>query len=186
MLKHFVAVGCLCLVSSSYAQAITLDDIKGYSIEVTGTVAAVFRSDDPNTPRSGKMNFDHRVYISQTGNFFSYGRNSVGVASEQNQFVSEIDRATSVSRQRMGAWTIEGGNLTRITHHIEGFIVSTISIDPSKSTCAATVTMQPDPVTHRFVRQMLSRPGRVVEMISMTLDSSTCSIKRGNIFANDQ
>jgi hypothetical protein len=173
-------------VISSYAHAITLDDIKGYSIEVTGTVSAVFRSDDPSTPRSGKMQFDRRVYISQKGKFFNYGRNSAGMISEQNQFVSEIDGATSVSRQRMGAWTIEGGNLTRITHHIEGFIVSTISIDPGKSTCTATVTMQPDPVTHRFVRQMLSGPGRVVEMISMTTDSSTCTIRKGNIFANDQ
>jgi len=120
----------------------------------------------------------------QSGNFFSYGHNSEGMFAEQNQLLSQMDRATSASRQRMGAWRIEGGNLTRIPHHIEGFIISTIIIDPSKSTYTATATMQPDPVTHRFMRQWLQ--GRVTEMTSMTVDSFTCTIQKGNIFAADQ
>ena len=184
MLKRVVSIASLCLAASSYAHAITLDELKGYSIQVTGTVTGVFRSDDPRVPHSGKMNFDHRVYIGQSGNFFTYGHNSEGMFAEQNQLVSQLDKAASATRQRMGAWTIEGGNLTRITQHIEGFIISTIVIDPGKTTCTAMATMQPDPVTHRFMRQWLQ--GRVTEMVSMTLDSTTCTIKKGNIFANDQ
>jgi hypothetical protein len=183
MIKRILSIALPCLLVAANAQAITLDELKGYSIQVTGTATGAFRSNDPRIPRSGEMNFDHRVYISQSGNFFTYGHNSAGAASEQGQFVSQMDQATSISRQRMGVWTIQNGNLTRITHQIEGFIVSTIMIDPAKTRCTATAMMQPDPVTHRVVRQWLH--GMVTEMVSMTA-SNACTIRKGNIFAGDR
>jgi len=130
------------------------------------------------------MDVDRRVYISQAGHFFSYAHNTAGRVAERGQAVSQLDQATSGHRQRMGVWTIEGGNLTRITHDIEGFIVSTIVIDPSKTTCSITTTMQVDPVTHRYMKQGLH--GWVAEMVSLHVDSSVCTITKGNIFASDQ
>jgi hypothetical protein len=84
----------------------------------------------------------------------------------------------------MGAWTVEGGNLTQIKRQIEGFIVLSIAVDPSRTTCTYAVATQPDPTTHRVVRQWLH--GWTTEVVSLTARSSTCTIKKGNIFAADQ
>src|SRR6185312_5951145 len=94
MIKRIVSTALLCLAAGSSAHAITIDELRGYSIQVTGASTGEFRSDDPRVPRFGKMDVDRRVYISQAGHFFSYAHNTAGRVAERGQAVSQLDQAT--------------------------------------------------------------------------------------------
>lgn len=183
---YFGAIAGLALWPSSNSEATSLDDLKGYSIEITATVNLV---NTPATcskpvPCSASATTRQQIYIGKSGHIFVYTNIDAGDATEHTQGVNSPDAAKDLTRGQMGAWTVEGGNLTHIRRQIEGFFVSTIAVDPGRTTCTFAVAIQPDPTTHRLVRQWVH--GWITEVVSLTVRSSTCTIKPGNIFATDQ
>lgn len=182
------AIAALGLWLSSRAYGLTLDDLKGYSIEVTATTTLV-NSDSTcgrslHIPCSAEATVNSQIYIGQRGNIFVYTNIDAGDATEHTKGVNLPDRASDLTRGQMGAWTVEGGNLTHIRRQIEGYFISTIAVDPSRTACAFTTTMQPDPTTHRLVRQWVH--GWITEVVSMNARTAKCTIQKGNIFATDQ
>jgi len=185
MLKSGMTICFLVFALGSPAFAVTLDDLKGYSIEVNATRAEVFQPDNEKHNRSQvQININHRLYFGVNGNIFDYSKASAGMYADQGSHVMSLDKATSVTRGRMKAWTIDGGRLTLLIHVMEGFVIHTISVDPSKSACVFAETTQPDPATGRLVVEKMN--GHISQVISFSLAASTCTIKRGNIFAADQ
>ena len=185
MLKSGMIIFLLVLALSSRAFAVTLDDLKGYSIEVNATRAEIFQPDNTKYNKSEvTITINHRLYFGVNGDIFDYSKASSGIYANQSSHVSTLNKATTVTRGRMKAWTIEGGRLTLLVHVIEGFVIHSISIDPSKSTCSFVETTQPDPATGRLVVQKMN--GHTSQVISFTTTSSACVIKKGNIFAADQ
>jgi hypothetical protein len=185
MLRSGMALCFLVLALSSQASAVTLDELKGYSIEINAVRAESFVPDNDRHNRPGnEIAISHRLYIGLNGNIFDYSKTSSGMYAGGGPTVSTLDQAKSVSRGRMKAWTIDGGRLTLLVHVIEGFVIHTITIDPSRSTCAFYETTQADPTTGRVVVQKMN--GHVNQVTSFSLVSSECVIKKGNIFAADR
>jgi len=185
MLKSAMAICFLVFALASPALAVTLSDLEGYSIEVNATRAEVFQPDSEKHNRSQlQITINHRLYISTNGNIFDYSKASSGQYANQGSHVLSFDKAVTVNRGRMKAWTIDQGSLTLFVHAMEGFVIHTISVDPSKSTCTFAETTRPEPSTGRLVVEKMN--GHVSQVISFTLISSACTIKKGNIFAADQ
>jgi hypothetical protein len=166
MRKIVVSICGFIFALCSHALAVTMDDLKGYSIEVNATRAQVFRPDnEPHNPASSTISINHRLYFGLSGNIFDYSKVGAGMYSGQG---SQVD----------------AGRLTLLIKVTEGFIVQTIAVDPTKSTCTFSETAQRDPATGRLMVQKLN--GLTNEVVSFSTVSSSCTIKKGNIFATDQ
>ncbi|HTW54482.1 MAG TPA: hypothetical protein VME45_21515, partial [Stellaceae bacterium] len=83
------------------------------------------------------------------------------------------------------AWTMDGDNLQMITPLKEGFAVVSIAVDPAAMTCTFDYADRPDPKTGRVVT-IHPQSGLPFVVVSRTPGPSSCSVKRGNIFASDQ
>src|SRR6185312_9106035 len=128
MLKSGMTIGFLVFVLSSPSLAVTLSDLEGYSIEVNATRAEVFQSDSEARNTSyAEINISHRLYIGMNGSIFDYSKIHSDEYAKQGSHVMSLDKAASVSRGRMKAWTIDGGNLILLVHVKEGFVIHTIS-----------------------------------------------------------
>jgi len=163
------------------------DDLKGYSIDAaysTQTVPGAVIAGE--LPRHGLSPVQHhdRIYISVRGNVFNYSDLSSGTFASHGGNETQLDKAKSIPRERMQAWTVEPGRLLRIQKGVEGIVVATFTVDPSKSLCAVAYQLQPDPTTGRTVMQVLS--GATVEIRAVNISPATCTVRKGNVFASDQ
>jgi hypothetical protein len=175
------AVCAFALAAMSSAGATTLDDLKGYSIEVNVSLRFVWRTTEP---RATVLNVHRRLYISQSGRIFDYADRAGGSFGEHEGDVVAPGAAASIGRNRMIAWTFENGSLVGISREVEGFTVRTVTVDPSRSSCTFVTILQPDPTTRRTVLTRLD--GKQDEAVSQDTLSSVCTIRKGNIFATDQ
>jgi hypothetical protein len=169
------------------AEAAFGDDLKGYSIEATYTTQFDFGVIIAGTiPRNATTSVQHhdRIYVSMLGNVFDYSDSSTGAFASHGGTETGIDKAKSLTRQRMQAWTFEPGRLLRIQKNIEGVTVETYAIDPGKTTCTISYQLQPDPKTSRTVTQLLN--GATAEVRADNVSAATCVVRKGNIFASDQ
>ncbi|HML10886.1 MAG TPA: hypothetical protein VK432_08495 [Stellaceae bacterium] len=181
-MKHLkMTASAFALAVATAAPAALADDLKGYSIEATIVRHDTFRTDDP---RSRDLTIHKRIYIGMAGHVFDYSDLSAGPFAEHGGQVTQADRAASLSRDRMKAWEIQGDRLTGILHVVEGFYVTTFQVDPSRTSCTIALSTQPDPSTGRLVETRLN--GRTAEVVSSSLSSYTCVVKKGNVFASDQ
>jgi len=95
------------------------------------------------------------------------------------------EKATEFEHGLLQAWTMANGHLTRITQLLEGFQITTIVADPVGLTCALSASFEPDTKTRKI--EVYSRvDGLPSEIYSSSMDSSTCIITKGNIFATDK
>jgi hypothetical protein len=163
------------------------DDLKGYSIEATYTTqtvpGAVIAGELPRRGLSAVQHHD-RIYISVRGNVFNYSDLSSGTFASHGGNETQLDKAKSIPRERMQAWTVEPGRLLRVQKGVEGIVVATYTIDLGKSTCTVSYQLQPDPTTGRTVMQVLN--GATVEIRAVNISAATCTVRKGNIFASDQ
>ncbi|HTW52378.1 MAG TPA: hypothetical protein VME45_10830, partial [Stellaceae bacterium] len=93
------------------------DDLKGYSIDAaysTQTVPGAVIAGE--LPRHGLSPVQHhdRIYISVRGNVFNYSDLSSGTFASHGGNETQLDKAKSIPRERMQAWTVEPGRLLRI------------------------------------------------------------------------
>jgi hypothetical protein len=163
------------------------DDLKGYSIDATYNLqtvpGAVIAGE---LPRHGIFPVQHheRMYVSVRGNVFDYSDLSSGRFASHGGTETQLDKAKSISRERMQAWTVEPGRLLRVQKGVEGIIVATFTVDPSKSMCTVSYELHPDPKTGRTVMELLD--GATAEIRAFNVSSATCTVRKGNIFASDQ
>jgi hypothetical protein len=180
-----VAISALTLLTQ--AGAAFGDDLKGYSIDATYTTDAapgvVLGGQMPKHGLNPVVHHD-RIYVSVLGNVFSYSDSSNGNFTAHGGDEIQPEKAKSLPRDRMRAWTLEPGRLLRVEHQIEGVIVTVFAVDPARSTCTVSFTPNPDPQTGRTVVMTLS--GVTVEIKSYSISSETCAVRKGNIFAADQ
>lgn len=163
------------------------DDLKGYSIDANYTMqtvpGAVITGDLPKHGLSPVQHHD-RIYISVRGNVFDYSDLSSGTFASHGGTETDADKAKTVARQRMQAWTVESGRLLKIMHLIEGTAVETFTVNPATATCTVSFQTYPDPNTGRVVTQFLM--GATGEVRAVNLTPATCTFQKGNIFASDQ
>jgi hypothetical protein len=182
-----IAIGASAFWLMAAAEMAFGDDLKGYSIDATYTTHAV-----PGVVVAGEMpkhglnpvQHHDRIYVSLLGNVFVYSDNSSGSFAVHGGNETQLDKARALPHDRMQAWTIETSRLLRINHEIEGVLVATYAIDPSRTTCTVSFDANPDPNTGRMVAQSLS--GITLEIKSYSVTSATCAVRKGNIFASDQ
>lgn len=179
--RQAVAATAMALALGSLAAPVLADDLRGYSIELTAVETNAFRNDDP---RSIDLTRHRRLYVGQAGDIFDYTDQSAGGFTQHGSSAVPLDKAKTIPRDRMRAWTMQGHRLQSIVKPTEGFVVSTIDVDPSRSTCTYQIAMQRDPSTGRVVVQRLN--GHVAELTALTVKSFSCTVKKGNIFAADQ
>ncbi|HTW52939.1 MAG TPA: hypothetical protein VME45_13700 [Stellaceae bacterium] len=178
-------MGLLCVALCTEADAVTLDELKGYSIEAHATANNVWKhSQGRDDPMSNDIHVVRKIYVSLSGRVFDYADVTAGMASEHERAVLAPNAAASGPRQQMVAWTIEDGNLIGISRQVEGFIIRTVTIDLARMTCSFTAVARPDPATGRVVMMKLN--GYQDELVSTTVRSADCTIRRGNIFSTDQ
>jgi hypothetical protein len=178
----------LCLLFLVAAAGVAFgDDLKGYSIEATYTTqtvpGAVIAGELPRHGLSPVQHHD-RVYVSVRGNVFDYSDLSSGFFASHGGTETDADKAKTIARQRMQAWTVESGRLLKIIHLIEGTAVETFAVNPGTATCAVSFQTYPDPNTGRVVTQFLM--GATGEVRAVNLTPATCTFQKGNIFASDQ
>jgi hypothetical protein len=182
-----MAIAALIFWLAVTANAAFGEDLKGYSIDATYTTQSVpgvvVAGEMPKHGLNSVLHHD-RIYISLRGNVFDYSDNSNGNYAAHGGSETQLDKARAVSRDRMQAWTVESGRLLRILHEVEGVLAVTYAIDPSRTTCTVFYQPNPDPKTGRMVLQTLS--GMVVEIKAFSVSSTTCAVRKGNIFASDQ
>jgi len=155
------------------------DDLRGYSLDISAIWDTTFRQG-----HSGPLYRHHRIYIGQAGDVFDYVDQTNTAAAEHAGTVVALEAAKTTARDRMRAWTLQGNRLTGLVKVTEGIFASTIDVDPGRTTCTISMLMQPDPNTHRVVIQRLN--GQMDEIMSLTIRSYTCTVRKGNIFAADQ
>jgi len=188
MCKYAMAlVGIVFVALAPSANGAGADDLKGYSIDVTATIA--FAYNDPQASKrygaAGTFTTHKQIYVSLAGNVFSYGNTDYGVGGvDHTSNVAAPDKVMEGARGRLGVWTMESNRLTWISKENEGFDVITITVDPSRSACTVTGALQPDPATGRVM--VMRRWGYVAQLVSMTVSTYTCTVKQGNIFASDK
>lgn len=189
MMKYLIGLlGAFGSVATAYAAGASLEELKGYSIDLTASVDFAFN--DPqatkNFASAGTLDIHHRIYISIAGNIFDYADVNYRSGDVQHSpAIAAPDKVTEGSHGRLHVWTVEANNqLTAITKENEGFRVSKITVDANKSTCTFSHFLQPDPTTHRVMRMRIH--GYLAELVSTSVRSYTCRVTRGNIFASDQ
>jgi hypothetical protein len=188
MFQHVSAIaGMIFVASAGCATAVAADDLKGYSIDVTSSIA--FAYNDPQASKqyaaAGTFTLHKQIYVSLAGNVFSYGNTDYGVGGvDHTSNVATPDRVVEKARGGLGVWTMESNRLTWISKENEGFQVYTIAVDPSRRACTLTAALQPDPVTGRVMH--MRRWGYAAQLVSMTVSTYTCTVKQGNIFASDK
>jgi hypothetical protein len=163
------------------------DDLKGYSIEATYTtqiaIGAVIAGTMPRNATSSMQHHD-RMYVSMLGNVFDAIDIGNGTFALHHRFETELDKAKTVAQQVMLAWAVEPQRLLKIQKNVEGIMVETYAIDPSKTTCTISFQMQPDPKTGRTVMQLMN--GVWAEVRANDVSGATCVVRKGNIFASGQ
>ena len=182
--SYFLAM-ILCVVVSRVppASAESLEDIKGLSVTASWTQAETGYNEFGvrfRLPRDRSI----RLYVSTKGNVFEY-------PAESNNWrygptVSAVDKATDLSsghwgQGQMTVWAMMDGHLKKIAKAIQGFSVLTVAIDPARLSCTFDAQINPDPQTGRFASDLT---GPVIQLEALQVISSSCAVKRGNIFAS--
>ena len=178
----FFALAIMMGAGVAIANGQSLDNLKGYSIEVAFGWNTTFRDlGTQNIGHATQKRFLH-LYISELGRIFEY-TNAHSMGGEDDYSVTALDKAGEREANGLYAWSVIDGQLTRIRQMNEGQSVFTIAIDKDKQSCEFERRDIPDEKTGRVIDYAAGRPLR--EIVQRTLTFSRCSIKRGNIFAND-
>jgi hypothetical protein len=190
-MRRFLSCAALmavfCLAPRPDAAGATLDQLKGFSIEVDWSRNSVFGGVSHPIPisQTGKI----KIYVGLNGHIFEYNDLEQWDGQRSYSSINTPDRATATTENNgrvvQHAWTMEGGNLQMITPLQEGFAVASIAVDPINMTCTFGHADQPDPRTGRVVT-IHPQSGLPFVVISRAPGPTTCSVKRGNIFASDQ
>jgi hypothetical protein len=182
-----IAISASVFLLTAAAGAARGDDLKGYSIDATYTTqtvpGAMIAGDLPRHGLSPVQHHD-RIYISVLGNVFDYSDKSSGEHAQHGGNETQLDKAKTISGDRMQAWTVESGRLLRITHLVEGTAVETFAVDAGTTACTVSFQTYPDPNTGRVVTRFLM--GAIGEVRAVNLSLGTCTVRKGNIFAADQ
>ncbi|HWB47869.1 MAG TPA: hypothetical protein VG651_02070 [Stellaceae bacterium] len=174
-----LAAVALALASIAPAGAMTLDDLKGYSIELDSVYHLEWRNS-----RSFNAQFHRKLYIGQSGRIFDYADVTTRGYARQERGVVAPGGAMDIGPDRMLAWTFEQGHLLGISHENQGFVVRQLTVDPSRTACSVAVILHPDPATGKVM--LTKRNNTVDELVAIPLISQTCTVTKGNIFATDQ
>jgi hypothetical protein len=137
------------------------------------------------------------IYISQLGRIFDFSQlvslnqnSTYGEVMREGEHVFELDKSTPLQGCGSRAvWTFIDGHLTRITKMIEGFRAETLLIDPVHMTCQFSSTLHADPQTKRVVGiKAVTIDTTCTRNIFLgeTVQSYKCTMRRGNVFSNDQ
>jgi hypothetical protein len=166
--------------SSVFAE--NASNLKGLSIEVNWTTVTTF-SRDGAIKTTLPENREWQGYIG-TGNHI-FEKTDFANTSQQRHFggtsVSEFGKARKIANGGMAASTIINDKLTIITKLIHGFNVLSISLSPSRGSCTLSAKLMPDETGKiQIIDPYTNLP---TELISRTVQSYTCIVKQGNIFA---
>jgi hypothetical protein len=187
-LGHLCAMILILYLPARLVTADPIDDLKGLSVEVTWIQHGSFHHppDERWVVDSGQKGALH-IYISLKGNIFHHEQFDAGGKNKRDWHrVAALNTATSEGPHGLTyTWTMTGGQLVRTSQMLEGLRVMTIVIDPTKTTCAFQAKDVADAKTGRFwVYRALD--GTPSEIQGRTVDSYSCTVKRGNIFGSDQ
>jgi len=162
----------------------TLDDLKGLSAEVTTTAFLVYRKPPDNTYFRTYRKELLNVYVSVKGNIFEYQKTPEGMVGKD---IVTLDRARNLpsGKNFLYTWTMIDGHLTRIRQYTGGFGIITITIDPVKLSCTVAFRLEAAPNSND-IGDYGAVSGSLMEIHERKLDSYTCNVQRGNIFATDQ
>lgn len=157
-------------------------DLKGHSIQVNWTTVTTFRRQGViKTTVPEKREW--RGYIGAENHIFE--KSDFANSSRHEHFggasVSEFGKARQSGRGTMSASTIIDGKLTIITSLVRGSNVLSISISSSRDSCSFSAKLMPDEAGKiQIIDPYTELP---TELLSRTVQSYTCMIKQGNIFA---
>jgi hypothetical protein len=167
----------LCTGLVPTALAASADDLKGLSIEVDWTAETTFIRDGVTRSKTDQRSV--HLYVGQRGHIFRYG----GFGGNRDKSVTSFNQARTYLPNQMAAFTIVNGNLTQIFKLTKGFAVQTITVNPSLDACSFSEIYKPgadgkmmgfDPVTQT-----------PFELVSRTVRSYTCTVKKGNVFGTE-
>jgi hypothetical protein len=170
----------------------TLDELKGLSISFSYKEHAVRKVvGSTNDFRHDRWEQLLKLYIGSTGRIFQYSQHSLGKIGPSTT-VWYLDKVKPTGNDRichdgsMITWTVSNGHLSMIYKEPEGFKIFTIAVDTAAMTCSVAIVYQADAVSGRLVQGDYGATCLRFEELSHDVDSTSCSVKRGNIFADDQ
>jgi hypothetical protein len=170
----------------------TWDQLKGLSISFSYKEHAVRKIvGSSNDYRHDRWEQLQKLYIGSTGRIFQYSQHSLGKIGPSTT-VWQLDKVQPTGNDRichdgsMVTWTFSNGHLSMIYKEPEGFKTFTVAVDPVAMTCSVAIVYQVDAVSGRLVQGDYGATCTRFEELSHDVDSTTCSVKRGNIFADDQ
>jgi hypothetical protein len=166
----------------------TLDEIEGLSIQAEWDDNVIIHSVS-GTPRNAYHHLSVNLYVSDKGNIFWYqapNTSSRGLYYKEQSGEQHLDTATENARlkDRLLAWTLMGGKLTRVTQLIAGYRIWTIDINPALLTCSFSARDEPEENTGRHISQTARGTDVTVDQYLVT--RSSCHITKGNIFASNK
>jgi hypothetical protein len=129
------------------------------------------------------------LYVSGKGNIFWYqapSTSSRGLYYKQESGEEHIDTAEENARfkDRLLAWTLMDGKLTRVTQLIAGYRIWVIDINSSQLSCAFSARDEAEENTRRHISQ--TSRGIIVFVDQYLVTQSSCHVTKGNIFASDK
>src|ERR1051326_5570098 len=163
----------------------TLDDLKGLSIHAAWTQHIIGHTPPDNRLFNVHPRTELRLYVSLRGNIFEYNHVAGGPdnsAVKDSRKIFQVDRATEHNPGLLTVWTMRDGHLAKITQHLAGFGISTLSVDSARMTCSLDHQILPDKETNMIwvISPISNKP---TQLHSHNVDNIICTVKRGNIFA---
>jgi hypothetical protein len=175
-------------IPEATSESATLENLKGLSIEIRFTFHVVYRTSDGSLRGPVRQDGISRIFFSSKGNIFEADELSPNpLVTRKWQKITPFDRAAGARPDidSLQAWTINNGNLTKITQIAQGFMIVTIAVDPIGMSCTYENRLEPDANTGKtFVYSLVDN--RPSEIDSRSVASYTCRVVKGNIFASDE
>lgn len=190
------------VASSLYNSAISQswDDLKGLSVKskfhFTGTYRVLDNGGSAYNTGNGTVpgryqnwgtNFEINFYVSLKGNIFEYARNANTNETGFDSITPDHARERPMPNHPQGpsyTWTMMNNRPTRVTQYTGGFWIINYEIDPKQMRCSLSARLERSPGSNAIFENHSS--GKLMEIYARQVDSFSCNVTRGNIFASDQ
>jgi len=176
---YAIAMLVAVLLPALPSRAETLAEIEGLSLVVDWT-QRVTGQDPSGQYFTNDSHSTHRYYISSKGNVFDYPASSN--PANRGPQVFAVGRTQDRGNGFTVSWSMTDGHLTTVLKYPQGSTDHILAIDPLHLTCALEIRHHYDPQTGLLTPQT---PAGVFKLRAVETLTSSCAVKRGNIFAGD-
>jgi hypothetical protein len=181
----FLVLTCLSVLMPQPCQAAPPKELYGKSIVLRWTEARVQREVElgEQHPQSVGNTVELTIYISTAGRMFSR-QHRVGYVGGHAGAAATFDHAPGEPHMpgiKQGHTNFQGSTMTQVGVSESGARQVTVDFGPGLSSCTLRVLQGKENGRPQIVRSQIT--GRKLEVLSVAINSPTCSVRDGNALA---